>query len=69
MWFSAATAHLLLGFAGVFLHILAITSGYLTYCCLPISLNQSALSLMTFDVNKAFSHRDLSLCQIVLSKL
>lgn len=63
MWFFAATAHLLQGFAGVFLHILAVTSGYLTYCWLPIRLKQSALSLMTFDVNKArsFSLSDRSL--------
>lgn len=40
------------------LHTLVLKSGYLSYCCLPISLNQSGLSPLTSDINKAFSPRE-----------
>ncbi len=47
MWSSAAVAHLLQGstccaFRDSILHILVVTSGYLSYCCLSIIFNHSA---------------------------
>ncbi len=64
VWFSAAVAHLLQGskccvFRDGILHTLVVTSGYLSYCCLSIISNQSAHSLLTFDINKAFSSTQL----------
>ncbi len=52
MWSSAAVAHLLLGsmccaFRDGILHSLVVMSGYLSYCCLSIISNQSALSPLT----------------------
>ncbi len=62
MWSSAAGAHLLQGstccvFRDGILQILVVTSGYLSYCCLSIISNQSAL---TSDI-KAFSSTQLPL--------
>ncbi len=37
------------------LHILVVTSDYLSYCCLSIISNQSVHSPLTSDINKAFS--------------
>ncbi len=52
MWSSAAVAHLLqastcCAFRDGILHILVVTSGYLSYCCLSIISNQSAHSPLT----------------------
>ncbi len=52
MWYFAAVAHLLQGstccaFRDGILHILVVTSGYLSYCCLFIISNQSAHSPLT----------------------
>ena len=60
MWSSAAVAHLLQGsmfcaFRDGILHSLVVTSGYLSYRCLPIVSNQSAHSPLTSHINKAFS--------------
>ncbi len=66
MWSSAAVAHLLQGSTccalrdGI-LHILVVTSVYLSYCCLSIISNQSAHSPLTSDINKAFSPTRLPL--------
>ncbi len=59
MWSSAAVAHLLQGstcfvFRDGILHILVVTSGYLSYSCLSIISNQSANSPLTSDINKLF---------------
>ncbi len=59
MWSSAAVAHLLQGstcgaFREGFLHMLVVMSVYLSYCCLSIISNQSAHSLLTSDISKAF---------------
>ncbi len=43
------------------LHILVVTSGYLSYCCLSIISNQSAHSPLTSDINKACSSTQLPL--------
>ncbi len=56
---SAAVAHLLQGsmccaFRDGILHTLVVTSGYLSYCCVSIISNQSA-------INKAFSSTQLPL--------
>ncbi len=66
VWSSAAGAHLLQGstccvFRDGILHILVVTSGYLSYCCLSIISNQSAHSPLTSDINKAFSSTQLPL--------
>ncbi len=66
VWSSAAVAHLLQGltccaFRDCILHILVVTSGYLSYCCLSIISNQSAHSPLTSDINKAFSSIQLPL--------
>ncbi len=66
MWSSAAGAHLLQGsmccvFRDGILHILVVTRGYLSYCCLSIISNQSAHSPLTSDINKAFSSTQLPL--------
>ncbi len=66
MWSSAAVAHLLQGstccvFRDDILHILVVTSGYLSYCCLSIISNQSAHSPLNSDINKAFSSTQLPL--------
>ncbi len=66
VWSSAAVAHLLQGstccvFRDGILHILVVTSGYLSYCCLSIISNQSAHSPLTSDINKAFSSTQLPL--------
>ncbi len=63
---SAAGAHLLQGstccaFRDGILHILVVTIGYLSYCCLSIISNQSAHSPLTSDLNKAFSSTQLPL--------
>ncbi len=52
VWSSAAVAHLLqcltcCAFRDGILHILVVTSGYLSYCCLSIISNQSAHSPLT----------------------
>src|SRR4029434_2169893 len=57
---SAAVAHLLQGstccvFRDALLHTLVVTSGYFSYCCLSIILNQSGHSPLTSGINKAFS--------------
>ncbi len=64
--FSAAGAHLLQGstccvFRDGVLHILVVSSGYFSYCCLSIISNQSAHSPLTSDINKAFSSTQLPL--------
>ncbi len=66
MWSSAAGVHLLQGstccvFRNAILHILVVTSGYLSYCCLSIISNQSVHSPLTSDINKAFSSTQLPL--------
>ncbi len=66
MWSSAAEAHLLQGstccaFRDDILHTLVVTSGYLSYCCLSITSNQSAHSPLTSDINKACSSTQLPL--------
>ncbi len=66
MWSSAAVAHLLQGstccaFRDGILHILVVTSGYLSYWCLSIISNQSANSPLTSDINKVFSSTQLPL--------
>ncbi len=66
MWSSAAVAHLLqdstcCAFRNGILHILVVTSGYLSYCFLSIISNQSAHSPLTSDINKAFSSTQLLL--------
>ncbi len=66
VWSSAAEAHLLQGstccaFRDVIRHILVVTSGYLSYCCLSIISNQSAHSPLTSDINKAFLSSQLPL--------
>ncbi len=66
VWSSAAVAHLLQGstccaFRDGILHILVVTSGYLSYCCLSIISNQSAHSPLTSNINKAFSSTKLPL--------
>jgi len=38
-----------------------VTSAYLSYCCLSISLNQSGHSPLTSGINKAFSATELPL--------
>ncbi len=58
MWSSAAVVHLLQGstccaFRDGILHTLVVTSGYLSYCFFSIISNQSALSPLTSDINKA----------------
>src|SRR4029434_274172 len=63
---SAAVAHLLQGsmccaFRDALLHTLVVTSGYLSYCCLSIILNQSGYSPLTSGINKAFSPREVPL--------
>ncbi len=66
MWSSAAEAHLLQGstccaFRDGILHILVVTSVYLSYCCLSIISIQSAHSpLIRLDL-KAFSSTQLPL--------
>ncbi len=66
VWSSAAGAHLLQGsmccvFRDSILHILVVTSGYLSYCYLSIISNQSAHSPLTSDINKALSSTQLPL--------
>ncbi len=66
VWSSAAGAHLLQGstccvFRDGILHILVVTSGYLSHCCLSIISNQSVHSPLTSDINKAFSSTQLPL--------
>ncbi len=61
---SAAGARLLQGstccaFRDGILHILVVTSGYWSYCCLSIISNQSAHSPLISDINKAFSSTQL----------
>lgn len=54
MW-SSAVAHVLKAptlFSCVFRD--AVTSGYSSYCCLPIGLKQSGHSPLTSGTNKAF---------------
>ncbi len=63
---SAAVVHLLQGstccaFRNGILHILVVTSGYLSYCCLSIISNQSVHSPLSSDINKAFSSTQLPL--------
>ncbi len=65
VWSSAAEAHLLQGstccvFRDVIRHILVVTSGYLSYCCLSIISKQSAHSPLISDI-KAFSSTQLPL--------
>ncbi len=66
VWSSAAVAHLFQGstccaFRDGILHMLVVTSGYLSYCCLSIISNQSAHSPLTSDINKAFPSTQLPL--------
>ncbi len=66
VWSSAAGVHLLQGstccaFRDGILHILVVTSGYLSYCWLFIISNQSAHYPLTSDINKAFSSTQLPL--------
>ncbi len=66
MWSSAAVAHLLQGsmccvFKDSILHILVVTRGYLSYCCLSIISNQSVHPPLTSDINKACSSTQLPL--------
>ncbi len=66
VWSSASVAHLLqclmcCAFRDCILHILVVTIGYLSYCCLSILSNQSAHSPLTSDINKAFSSSQLPL--------
>ncbi len=66
MWSSAAGAHLLQGstcctFRDGILHTFVVTSGYLSYCCLSVISDQSAHSLLIFDINKVFSSTQLPL--------
>ncbi len=68
VWPSAAVAHLLQGltccaFRDGILHILVVTSDYLSYCCLSLISNQSAHSPLTSDINKAFSSKQLPLTE------
>ncbi len=82
VWCSAAVAHLLQGstccaFRDGFLHILVVTSGYLSYCCLSIISNQSAHSPLTSDlwhqqgifVHTTAAHWIVSLFRTILCKL
>ncbi len=71
MWSSAAGAHLLQGsmccvFRDGILHVLVVTRGYLSYCCLSIISDQSANSPLTSDINKAFSSTQLPLTEYFL---
>ncbi len=59
VWSSAAEAHLLQGstccvFRDGILHILVVTSGYLSYCCLSIISNQSAILLWPLTSTRHF---------------
>lgn len=60
MCFSSAVAHLLhdlmcCAFRDAFLYTLLLTSGYLSYCCIPATPKHLGQSLQISDVNKAFS--------------
>ncbi len=72
-------SHLLQGstccaFRDGILHILVVTSGYLSFFCLSIISNQSVHSPLTSDINKAFSsittaaHWIFSLFRTILCK-
>ena len=66
MWSSAAVAHLPQGLTcwairDALLHTSVVMSGYLSYCCLSISPNQSDHSPLTSGINKAFSPTELLL--------
>ncbi len=66
VWSSTAVAHLLQGstccvFRDGILHILIVTSGYLSYCCLSIFSIQSVHSPLSSYINKAFSSTQLLL--------
>ncbi len=66
VWSSAAVNHLLQGlmclaFRDGILHSLAVTGGYLSYCCFSIISNQSIHSHLTSEINKAFSSTQLPL--------
>ncbi len=59
VWSSAAGAHLLQGstccvFRDGILQILVVTSGYLSYCCLSIISNQSAILLWPLTSTRHF---------------
>lgn len=73
VWSSAAVAHLLQGlkrdvFREALLHDLIVTSGYLSYCCLPITCRQSGHFPLSSNINKAFSPRELLLTSQILCK-
>ncbi len=73
MWSSAAVAPLFQGsmcyvFRDCILHILVVSSGYLSYCCLSIISNQSVHSPLTSDINKAFLSTQLPLTGYFLCK-
>ncbi len=60
-WSPSASGFNVLCVRDGILHILIVTSGYLSYCCLSIISNQSAHSPLTSDINKAFSSTQLPL--------
>lgn len=45
----------------VLLHTLVVKSGYLSYCCLPVTSKQSGHSSLTSGINKAFLLKELPL--------
>lgn len=66
LWSYAAVAHL--SFWDAPLHGTIVKSGNLTYCCLPVSLNQSTHSPLTSLINKVFSPVDLPLSRCCSSQ-
>lgn len=75
VWFSAAVAHLLqtsmcCAFRNALMHILVITSGYLSYCCLSTRSKQSGHSLLNFGIfiKRTAAHWTFSMFQTVLCK-
>ena len=65
-WSSAAVAAPLQGltccvFRDALLHTTVLMQGYLSYCHLPVSLNQSEPSPPTSLINKVFSSTELLL--------
>ncbi len=60
-WSPSASGFDVLCVQRCILQILVVTSGYLSYCCLSIISNQSVHSLLTSDLNKAFSSTQLPL--------
>ncbi len=60
-WSPSASGFDVLCVQRCILHILVVTSVYLSYCCLSIISNQSVHSPLTSDINKAFSSTQLPL--------